>query len=136
MDDQLDLIQRNGYLEDSLRSSNDFVSFLSSLPNLISEANVLYPLHGDGEKRFEYVYLRSISQLTDPDLKLYFSPEVVRDYVDLILSCDKFKKIFKEVSNETSQSSEEARSKNFQFDRKKTKAINLSPTMYRGGIRL
>lgn len=65
------------------------------LPDLIYKANILYPYHGDGEKRFNYVYV-NILQLSGLNDSSSLHSWVYR-LVKGILDCDKVEKISRDT---------------------------------------
>lgn len=67
------------------------LSYYGLLPTMVRSANILYPVHGDGKKRFEYVYeqVRRILGCEDSQelrTEVFFA-------VQSILNADKLKKI-------------------------------------------
>lgn len=67
------------------------------LPDLIYKANILYPYHGDGEKRLKYVYVNflQLSGLNDtPGLYSWFY-----SFVRGILDCDKVEKLSRDTQD-------------------------------------
>lgn len=83
---------------------------ISHLPEWISVANTLYPVHGDGFKRFNYVYAKFLESLNEkPSDFLFFE---VKGLIDKILSADSGEKIFlkEESQDEEIQSVQAERS--------------------------
>ncbi len=71
------------------------LNFYTMLPSLINTANILYPIHGQGNKRFDYVYQRALQILGCED-----SPDLhseVSHAVNFVLLCDKFEKISRDT---------------------------------------
>lgn len=83
----------------------------AKLPFLIKEANILYPVHGDGDLRFQYVYSKFCEFAQIEKTRFWFTH--VKILIDSILSADDVPKIYKntekEVLNETSENEEEER---------------------------
>lgn len=68
---------------------DDFIAKLRILPELIYQANIMYPYHGDGDKRFRYVCTTLFSDVS-------FTMEeqnMLSQMIEEILLCDKFDKL-------------------------------------------
>lgn len=65
------------------------------MPQWIRDANILYPYHGDGKKRFDYVYQKSLDffKVEHSELNRMF----VSDCIDEILDADKIEKIIRDT---------------------------------------
>ncbi len=74
------------------------LNFFTILPDLINSANILYPIHGQGDKRFEYVYERALHIFDCKDTD-YFRSKIF-SAVDSVLNADKFEKIFYPVDTQ------------------------------------
>ena len=74
------------------------LNFYTILPDLINSANILYPIHGQGDKRFEYVYERALHLFGCEDSYEFRSE--VSEAVDSVLNADNFEKIFYPVDTQ------------------------------------
>lgn len=86
----------NNYLTEISKLAFTENQFFSCLPEWIKCANILYPCHGDGEKRFEFVYHKALELFgkEDPGKIIY---SFVYGCVNAILDSDKFEKISRDT---------------------------------------
>ncbi len=123
-------------LSSALKSENDSLlegssllakklNFYTILPDLINSANILYPIHGQGDKRFDYVYERVLYLLNCED-----SPELRADVslaVDSVLNADNFEKIFYPVDTQGLEPKKEL------YEKKKDVEVERSESLCQNG---